>query len=607
MPRDLLTYGTSGFSITPFIYSDPKFIDTSKGAITWNIRKSQKMDLSGGTGGRGNQNTYTAPNGVTVKSSITTYNAPPNYYMEYMFNNSIQTSVNLYNQMFLANGTNGTIIIDFTKYSNYAGVSRIDFYPFARSDCYATITVEISNDNTNWYPVNTFNVPYANASNVGTFFTVNLNQRINYVRFNYSGVNNYMTMDEIVVYEMLGDYISAPPNLNQWYYTYNQPINLSNSEFLNGFQITEEKPSGTDIRYLLSFDGGASFVRYDSGNDTLINTDQKIPINDGTPYQNNIQYNQVNGYLIDKAFDGDFDSYFYNTYTNPVSFKCGKDFGTPVFINGLNVFQDNSYYASTINLFGSNDGTNWTQVGSTNILIPQSFIGAYVSSVNNINTNKPYRYWAFSGSGFPSNYLRIKEIKFYGYNATNGFSTVSSADYGTKGMTLDELLAIPQTTLSTFKNCSVSVMVLMNSYSGNVPKVTNLKLDIIAKSPPTFTGLPGASVFKRNIQQLEISPGPVDKKLTPRYQPGNISIWYQGISVFKANIKILDIFLSNGGTPLRRPTKTYFGIQYGVGWVVTPPFRPRIYPAYWHSAIWNGQKTNDQPQYDPNNITPPTT
>ncbi len=123
--------------------------------------KLKKLDLSGGTGGKGGQKVYTAPNGVIVTSSAPVYGSGSAYHMSYLFDNSIHDSSVSYpyygdttKYWLTSSSGNQTLIFDFSSLElSERLIRRIDVYPKIRTDASSNYRIFISDDGENWEEV----------------------------------------------------------------------------------------------------------------------------------------------------------------------------------------------------------------------------------------------------------------------------------------------------------------------------------------------------------------------------------------------------------------------------------------------------------------------
>lgn len=106
----------------------------------------------------------------------------------------------------------------------------------------------------------------------------------------------------------------------------------------------------------------------------------------------------------DKPFDGNTSTRWTpNTYG--VGKYIGRDFGTPVSLTKIRLRQENG--TGTVNIQGSNDGTNWTNV------VTGWSIGNSTSYQENTFTGEAYRYWRIYYTAM-SWYVYIYEMEFTG-------------------------------------------------------------------------------------------------------------------------------------------------------------------------------------------------
>lgn len=160
------------------------------------------IDLSNGTGGTGGQYVYTAPNGVIVTSSAPVYASGANYYMGYLFNNSITMSKDQFDTYWLTNSSgNQTLTFDFGALGNPA-IPTIAVYPRAGDTVSSNYRILVSDDNVTYTEV----VPWVvNTHDAATPYgtrrvhIVNIQKR--YVRFELTQ-NGFLgvTLSEIEFY-----------------------------------------------------------------------------------------------------------------------------------------------------------------------------------------------------------------------------------------------------------------------------------------------------------------------------------------------------------------------------------------------------------------------
>ena len=168
----------------------------------------KKIDLSGGTGGRGGQTVYTAPNGVVVTSSAATYNSNGYYYMEYLFNGTIITSQQSrtggtgYDYWLTSSGGNQTLTFDFSALPTnvYERIRKIVVYPRTRTDASSNYRIFVSNDGSNYTEI----VPWVTTNTstpFGTAFEHEIGAGAKFIRFELTRNGRWgVTLDEIEFY-----------------------------------------------------------------------------------------------------------------------------------------------------------------------------------------------------------------------------------------------------------------------------------------------------------------------------------------------------------------------------------------------------------------------
>ena len=163
--------------------------------------KLKKLDLSGGTGGKGGQKVYTAPNGVVVTSSAPVYDNSNYYYMEYLFNSSIATAHQPTKYWLTNSSGNQTLIFDFSSLKlSERLIRRIDVYPKIRTDASSNYRIFISDDGENWEEV----VPWVKNSTSlawGTVKSHEVNINTPFIKFELTMNDSWgVGLDEIEFY-----------------------------------------------------------------------------------------------------------------------------------------------------------------------------------------------------------------------------------------------------------------------------------------------------------------------------------------------------------------------------------------------------------------------
>jgi len=163
--------------------------------------KLKKLDLSGGTGGKGGQKVYTAPNGVVVTSSAPVYDNSNYYYMEYLFNSSIATAHQPTKYWLTNSSGNQTLIFDFSSLKlSERLIRRIDVYPKIRTDASSNYRIFISDDGENWEEV----VPWVENSTSlawGTVKSHEVNINTPFIKFELTRNGSWgVGLDEIEFY-----------------------------------------------------------------------------------------------------------------------------------------------------------------------------------------------------------------------------------------------------------------------------------------------------------------------------------------------------------------------------------------------------------------------
>lgn len=223
------------------------------------LHDQSKVDLSGGTGGTSGQTVYTAPNGVVVTSSAPVYSNSNYYYMEYMFNNSISSSYNVHSH-FLSSGAT-TLTFDFGE--GHAGITDMMVYPRARDDGSSNYRIEVSDDNATWTEV----VPWVTTTHddstpYGTEHRYTLNTTARYIRMELTQNGSWGScLDEIqftgpsnLKYALGGSHVLTGTN----------PIETTKSIDKVSVEIDALEPAGTELRYLVSFDGKTTWKKFDA-------------------------------------------------------------------------------------------------------------------------------------------------------------------------------------------------------------------------------------------------------------------------------------------------------------------------------------------------------
>ncbi|MBD8498872.1 DNRLRE domain-containing protein [Paenibacillus arenosi] len=255
----------------------------------------QKLDLSGGTGGKHGEYVYKAPNGVVV-----TCTSPPHpysnwYYMENLFNGKYSTYQNDGLSYWLTTGNNATLDIDLRTISDkLLTIDHIVVCPRIRDESISDYQIFISNDGINWEliirkVVNT----YANTS-YGLTRKHSIKQKANFIRFELFRKGSWgVGLSEIEIYAQIDETdlnrtgTSIPLPILGW-----KRIDSSHSQFK--YTGSWDAPSGSDywkngayrtqqIASKVSFSFYGSKLRLITLADST--TSDKIVISiDGVPY-----------------------------------------------------------------------------------------------------------------------------------------------------------------------------------------------------------------------------------------------------------------------------------------------------------------------------------
>lgn len=560
-----------------------------------NFMGDKLIDLSGGTGGRTGERVYTAPNGVVVTSDYPTWNNSNYYYMEYMFNNVISSSLSTggteavkYHLMEdPPNGLNfANITLDFTNYADYKGIRRLSLFPTTRSDSYVKYSVEVSKDNISWEQV-TDEINGRNIT-VGTpvEHIIDVDSTYKFIRIRLVKLSTYLAFDEIRVYEP--DPTATIDLSKNYIFANNNDSNLSlrNNE-IKDISIDGTIPLGSGIKSLLTFDGGLSFFRYDGGSHQTMVNDITGTIIVGGSYSTAYDETKVN-----TETNGVYGEGYWRSNNTLTQKWIGYQFSEPRMISEINWTQGTFYDTASVVVEKSDDGVNWVAVTDTITIIADKS-----SVIIKVPPTKKAMYWRIRGLTFHNTYMSAYTLTMKEYSNFH-FSLVDPSEIETYGMTLQELNDIPSVAYENILNAKLNFYFSFKVDSPDIkPSINNLTVDVVIPSEKADSI--GGGIHESNMDFLEapsivpIDIDGVNSKLVA--SEGKLSEGLFGESKPLINFLMVPSTMASVDAPITRLTKEFLGIQYGIGIEKTPPFQPRLFPKLHNPAIYNGQIINEQP------------
>jgi hypothetical protein len=540
------------------------------------------IDLSGGTGGRGTETVYTTPNGVVVTSTIGAYNSSPNYWMEHMFDNTIQTANNQNDRMWLVGPVvEASLTFDFSLYTGYKGLKRIELFPKTRDDGRFKYIIEVSIDNIEWVQITEeFRSDHVLGYGNSVIHDVDIPETTKFFRISMKREQTYISVDEIRIFE--------ESDTTNDYHTFNHSP-LGNHSLvhkkINDINIDAVIPLNCDIKYLMTFDGGKNFYKYAPvGWESYFNRSEKAvgtiivgsEYNTTTRSKENINNSELN--------------YWMSTTTASDKW-IGYQFESPKIINKIHLRQYTSYYTTNFAVEQSDDGLNWEVV--------YEGTQKYDREENNyisFPVTKSATHWRFrSTSGYP--YMSAYE--FYMYELLQfPFELANPLEIETVGDSTETLNLIPSTAFSNIEGSILNFAIAMKGFDNiSLPKINYMDINSF------FNSVDAVGMIGESETQIEfINIDNIFTDVTSEHRYDNVistgmttDAFVGGESETKINFVYLCSTMASVSAPVTRPIKTYDGIQYGVGMIETPPFEPRLYPKQYHPAIYNGQIKNNQP------------
>jgi hypothetical protein len=549
------------------------------------------IDLSGGLDGKYMEKVYTAPNGTVVTSEFLSWDDGTNYRLEYLFNNSIQTALNQYDRMWLSSNPqygNGSeslthLTFDFTNYTDYSGIRRAVLYPTTRSDGRVKYLIEASIDGINWevktQVVDSRDVPVGTS----TDHVISVPPSYKFIRLTLEKMSTYWTFDEIQLFE---PDLTVPFDPNKSYLLGSSPksnITLRNNAEIKDINVDSVLPLGSDIRTLLTFDGGKTFFKH-----------------------NNLAYNHLvkaNGTLIvggeydtvrtpSTINDGDNtgNSYWLSPSADALEW-IGFQFDVPKRIGKIRIQQNTSYDIRHAVVESSDDGITWNEVVTVNDIWNNKEVLEIFVPISN-----PATHWRLRSTTSWSSYTSAFEFHMEEFSSIS-FEQVDLSEISTNGMTLADLTNIPTNAFMLIRNATFNIYLSAKVSSSDIrPRINKIDIDVVqqAGSAMAFSGEHYGTMSFVEVNSIADAVE-IDYSKKENFEAKHFESPKIGDQIPMINFMLIPSTMASTDAPITRPIKEFLGVQYGVGVEKTPPFQPRLFPKHYHPAIFNGQIPNNQP------------